>query len=325
MVGHRGVSYVAIAFLCFAAALGAEQVVVYCSMKEDVGRSVVERFEKQTGATVTLVRINSQASIQNLLARLAAEKGRSRADVFWSRDLAAAISLKSKGLSVHYESPNAKEMPALYSDPDRYWTGFPAQARIIIYNKNLLIDPQEIPTSVFDMINPRFNGRACIANPLSGTASLHAAALFQVLGRDMAKVFFNALKINKITITSSNGEVRNRVAAGEFAFGVADSEDFDAVFKEGKPVGVVLPDQQSFGTFVVPSVLVLMANGPNLEQGKRFIDFLLRTEIQKLLAVSRAIPTLDNVKPMAVDYVKLVAQSKELSRGFLKEWVDKQK
>jgi ABC-type Fe3+ transport system substrate-binding protein len=68
-----------------------------------------------------------------------------------------------------------------------------------------------------------------------------------------------------------------------------------------------------------------MANGPNLEQGKRFIDFLLRTEIQKLLAVSRAIPTLDNVKPMAVDYVKLVAQSKELSRGFLKEWVDKQK
>ena len=216
MAGHRGLCYVAIAFLCFAAALRAEQVVVYYSMKEDVGRSAVERFRKETGATVTLVRINSQASIQNLLARLAAEKGRSRADVFWSRDLAAAISLKSKGLSVHYESPNAKEMPALYSDPDRYWTGFPAQARIIIYNKNLLIDPQEIPTSVFDMINPRFNGRACIANPLSGTASLHAAALFQVLGRDMAEVFFNALKINKITVVSSNGEVQNRVAAGEF-------------------------------------------------------------------------------------------------------------
>ena len=139
-----------------------------------------ENFEKQTGATGTLVRINSQASIQNLLARLAAEKGHSRADVFWSRDLAAAIILKSKGLSVPYESPNAKEVPALYSDPDRYWTGFPAQACIIIYNKNLLIDPQEIPTSVFDMINPRFNGRACIANPLSGTASLHAEEFLRI-------------------------------------------------------------------------------------------------------------------------------------------------
>jgi iron(III) transport system substrate-binding protein len=322
MAGHRGLCYVAIAFLCFGAALRAEQVVVYCSMKEDVGRLAVERFKKETGATVTLVRINSQASMQNLLG---AEKGRSPADVFWSGNLAAAIILKSKGLSVPYESPNAKEVSALYSDPDRYWTGFPAQARIIIYNKNLLIDPQEIPTSVFDMINPRFNGRACIANPLSGTASLHAAALFQVLGRDMAEAFFNGLKTNKITIVSSNGEVRNRVATGEFAFGVADSEDFDVAFKEGKPVGVAFPDQQSFGTLVVPSVLVLMANGPNSEQGKRFIDFLLGSEIQKLIGLSRAIPTLDNIKPMAVDYVKLVAQSKELSRGFLKEWVEKQK
>jgi hypothetical protein len=42
MAGHRGL-YVAIAFLCFAAALRAGQVVVYCSMNEDVGRSVVER------------------------------------------------------------------------------------------------------------------------------------------------------------------------------------------------------------------------------------------------------------------------------------------
>ena len=325
MVGHRGVSYVAIAFLCFASALRAGQVVVYCSMKEDVSRSVTERFEKETGTTVTLVRFNSQASRQNLLSRLVTEKGRSRADVFWSRDLTGAIILKSKGLSAPYESPSAMEVPALYRDPDRYWTGFPAQARIIIYNRNLLVDPDEIPTSVFDLINPRFNGKACIANPLFGTASLHAAALFQILGRDMAEVFFNGLKINKIAMVSSNDEVVNRVAAGEFAFGVADSDDFEEAFKERKPVGVVFPDQKSFGTLVVPGALVLMANGPNPEQGKRFIDFLLRSEIERLLGATRGISTLDHIKPMEVDYVKLVAQSKELSRGFLKEWVGKQK
>jgi iron(III) transport system substrate-binding protein len=216
-------------------------------------------------------------------------------------------------------------VPALYRDPDRYWTGFPAQARIIIYNKNLLIDPEEIPTSVFDLINPRFNGRACIANPLFGTASLHAAALFQVLDRDMAEVFFNGLKINKVTMVSSDDEVAKRVAASEFSFGVVDSEDFDVAIEEGKPVGGVFPDQQSFGTLVFPSVLVLMANAQNPQQGKRFIDFLLRPEIQKLLGVGRGIPTLDGIKPMEVDYVKLITQSEELSRGFLKEWVDKQK
>jgi iron(III) transport system substrate-binding protein len=125
-----------------------------------------------------------------------------------------------------------------------------------------------------------------MANPLSGTTSLHAAALFQVLGEDRAEVFFSGLKTNKIAVVSSNAEVVNRVAEGEFAFGIADSKDFDVASKEGKPVGAVFPDQQSFGALVIPSALVLMADGPNPEEGKRFIDFLLRSEIQKLLGAN---------------------------------------
>ena len=223
----------------------------------------------------------------------------------------------------------------MYSDPEHYWTGFPDQIRVFVYNKNLLVDSDEVPSSVFDMINPRFNGRVCMANPLTGTTSLHAAALFQVLGKDMAEIFFSGLKTNKVTMVSSNVDVVNRVASGEFAFGVADSEDFNAATKEGKPVGVVFPDQQSFGTLVLPSALVLMANAPNPEQAKHFIDFLLRSEIQKLLgprlsrdseaATDREIPAVGEIKTMEVDYVRLVGQSKDLSRGFLKEWVSKQK
>jgi ABC-type Fe3+ transport system substrate-binding protein len=67
-----------------------------------------------------------------------------------------------------------------------------------------------------------------------------------------------------------------------------------------------------------------MAHGPNPEQGRRFIDFLLRSEIQKLLGPTRETLTDSNIKPMQIDYVKLVAQANKLSRGFLKEWVDKQ-
>ena len=163
-----------------------------------------------------------------------------------------------------------------------------------------------------------------MADPLSGTTALHAAALFQVLGEDMAEVFFSGLTTNKIAVVTSNPEVVDRIAAGEFAIGVTNSRDFEAAAKEGKSIGAVFPDQQSFGTLIVPSALVLMAHGPNPEQGKRFIDFLLRSEIQKLLGASRETVTGSNIKPMEIDYVKLVAQAKKLSRGFLKEWVDKQ-
>jgi ABC-type Fe3+ transport system substrate-binding protein len=83
---------------------------------------------------------------------------------------------------------------------------------------------------------------------------------------------------------------------------------------------------------VIPNVLVLLANAPNPEQGKEFINFLVRPEIQKLLAsgdagqkadrletsVGGAIPSLDTVKPLEVDNGKLVSKTKELSQGFLK-------
>jgi iron(III) transport system substrate-binding protein len=295
---------------------------------------VTERFENKTRIAVRLAPENRQPRDNELSDRLIAERNRPHSDVLWADDPVSAVILKSKGLSAPYGSPNAKNLPKLYSDPEHHWTGFPARALIILYNKKLLSDPEEVPTSVLDMMNPRFNGKACIANPLFGTTSMHAATLFEVLGTDFAEAFFNSLDTNKVTMLSSNSEVRRRVAAGDFAFGIADTDDFKIAAKEGKPVGLVFPDQKAFGTLVIPNALVLIADGPHPDQGKRFIDFLLQPEIQKLLAavqvpaqpgkpVLELTPSLSNIKPMEVDYGKLMSRSKELSRGFLKEWVNR--
>lgn len=81
----------------------------------------------------------------------------------------------------------------------------------------------------------------------------------------------------------------------------------------------------AFGTLVIPAALVLKQHGLNPEQGKRFIDFLLRSDIQKLLGEDQVIPSLDKIKPMEVDFSKLESESKELSRGFLSRWVWTQK
>jgi hypothetical protein len=37
--------------------------------------------------------------------------------------------------------------------------------------------------------------------------------------------------------------------------------------------------------------------------------------------VREAIPSLNGIKSMQVDYGKLVSESKKLSQGFLKEWI----
>lgn len=311
-----------------------DEVVVYSSVDEIFARPIAERFEEETGIHVSLVPDTEETKSTGLLNRLIAEKGRPRADVFWSGDPVRAEVLKSQGVSASYLSPEAAGLPATYSDPDGYWTGFSARARVLIYNTRL-VSEQDRPTSIMDLVDSRFKDRSAIANPLFGTTSMHAAALFQVLGDRRARAFFEGFAENGGTIVSSNGEVRRRVAAGDFAVGVTDTDDFNVAYREGQPVGLVYPDQDSFGTLIVPNAAVLIANAPHSAAGRAFIDFLLRPETERALAESDAaqmplrasvdvpdhMTRVSELRPMTVDYAALAEELQGLSTGFLADWV----
>lgn len=314
----------------------APEVVVYTSVDDIFARPIAERFEKETGIVVRLTPDTEETKSTGLLNRLIMEKGRPQADVFWSGDPVRAAILKAKDVSAPYRPSHADGLPQHFSDPEWYWTGFSARARVLIYNRNFVREGQE-PQSVMDLLAPHFKDKACIANPLFGTTSMHAAALFAVLGEEKAKAFFEGFAANGGKILSSNGEVRRRVAAGEFAVGIADTDDVNVARLEGKPVGVVYPDSDGMGTLIIPNCAVLIAGGPHAEAGRRFIDYLLQPEIEKSLAESEAaqmplrpgVPTppgmitIDKLKPMAVDYSKLAGLLEKLSWGYLKEWVDR--
>jgi iron(III) transport system substrate-binding protein len=316
---------------------GGGEVIVYSSVDDIFARPICERFQKETGITTKLVSDTEETKSTGLLNRLIAEKGRPRADVFWSGDPVRAAILKAKGVSASYRSPNAAGMPPEYSDAEGHWQSLSARARVILYNKNLVKAGDE-PKSMNDLVAPRWKGKACIANPLFGTTSMQAAAFFEVLGEHKAKEFFDAMTANNVKMLSANGEVKRRVASGEFALGFADTDDANEAIKEDKPIGVVFPDQDGVGTLIVPNAAVLIARGPNGENGQKFIDFLLSAEVEKALAESAAqmplrpgvpvppnVKRVDEIKTMSVDYAKLGARLDDLSRGFLKAWVDKRK
>ncbi len=316
----------------------SKQVVVYTSVDDVFARPVCEQFERNTGIKVLLVPDTEETKSTGLLNRLIAEKERPQADVFWSGDPVRAAILKSKGVAAAYRSPTAAGMPVQYSDPEGYWIGLSARARVIIYNKNLVPENQQ-PRLITDLADPRFKGKACIANPLFGTTSMHAAALFQVLGDEAAKKFFRSLTDNGVKVLSSNGEVRRRVAAGEFAIGLTDTDDAHVAIQEGKPVGVIYPDADGRGTLVIPNAAVLIAGGPNPDAGRQSIDYLLRPETERALANSEAaqmplrpgvtppegVTPITSLKVMDVDYQQLADKLEQLSRGFLKQWVDQNK
>src|SRR5829696_1267402 len=173
----------------------AEEVVVYTSVDNVFASPVAEKFQKDTGITVKLVPDTEETKSTGLLNRLIAEKKRPQADVFWSGDPVRAAVLKRQGISAPYTSPGANGLPKQFSDPEGHFTSFSTRGRVIIYNKNLVPSGSE-PKSVLDLADPKWKGKGCLANPLFGTTSMHAAALFDALGDEKARSFFSQLTAN---------------------------------------------------------------------------------------------------------------------------------
>src|SRR4029077_21209505 len=122
--------------------------------------------------------------------------------------------LRQQGVSAPYRSPSAEGIAEQFRDPQGHWTGFSARARMLIVSKGL----EEKPTSIRAYTDPRFKGKAVIANPLFGTTTAHMAALFTVWGDERAKVFLDAMRSNGVHVASSNGESADQVNGAPFAF-----------------------------------------------------------------------------------------------------------
>lgn len=322
---------------CKPGGQSSNTVVVYTSVDDVFARPVCEQFQKQTGIEVKLVPDTEETKSTGLLNRLIAEKSRPQADVFWSGDPVRAAVLKAKGISAPYKPASPADTTGRFSDPEGHWSALSARARVIIYNTSL-VPAGQAPKSLNDFLDPQWRGKACLANPLFGTTSMHAAALFETMGETKAKEFFEGLRANGVKMLSSNGEVKRRVAAGDFAFGLTDTDDASVAMKEGKPVATVYPDQDGMGTLVVPNAAVLIANAPNPENGRKFVDYLLTAAVEQALAESEAaqmplrpgvsvpsgVKRVEEIKAITVDYEKLGARLEALSAGFLRTWAASQ-
>ena len=264
------------------------EVVVYVSLDELYSRPILDAFERDTGIHVRAQFDTEAAKTIGLVNRLVAEKDRPRADVFWNNEAAQSVRLRQEDIIEPYVSPNAATIPAQYKDPDGYWTGFAARARVIIYNTDLVGEP---PRSIRDFAKPEWKGRVAMANPLFGTTATHAAALFALWGEEEAEAFFSALKTNEVAVLPGNATVRDLVARGEFAAGLTDTDDANGAVEDGFPVKWFVCDTDPGGTgaLIVPNTLMLVKGGPNPDAGRALIDYLLRPEVEELLARSRSI------------------------------------
>jgi iron(III) transport system substrate-binding protein len=300
---------------------GEQSVVVYCSADKEFAELIFRAYEAKTGVKVLPLYDTEETKTAGLTARLVAEKGQPKADVFWSSDTSRAVALVDQGLTATYIPPTADGIPDPYKDATGKWTGFGARIRVILYNTDK-VKPGDAPKSILDLTQPRWRGRFAIANPHFGTMSFHAAALFVKWGDGKARDFLQRLKDNGAVIAAGNSDVKDRVGDGRVDAGIMDEDDAVVAVRDKKPVAIVIPDQDGsdpLGTPLMPNVAVLVQGAPHPEQARRFIDFLVSADAEKILAESDAaqyplhpsvagpklLPPLSQIRVMTVDYLEV--------------------
>ena len=310
---------------------GTQTVVVYVSHDEVFSEPILKDFEKETGIRVRAVYDTEETKSAGTMNRLIAEKMNPQADVYWANEPIRAEVLRQQHIAAPYLSPNATGIPETFRDPQGYWTGFAARARVLIVRQD--VDPK--PDTVFSYIDPQWRGKAVIANPLFGTTTDEIAALFVLLGDEHARAFMQTMRENDVKLSPSNGDSADLVARGQFAFSLVDSDDVVNRMKQHEPVTMVYPDQgeTEIGCLIVPNAAVLIAGSPHQDAGKKLIDYLLSTETERKLAFSDAaqIPLhsgvqtpsqlrpIESLKTMKVDYAAIATKLQAI-QSFLKNW-----
>ena len=308
-----------------------EEVVVYTSVDQVFSQPVFREFEKRTGVRVAALFDTEETKSTGVLNRLLAESSHPRADVFWSGDPMRALALIQRGLVESYASPALAAIPPAFRSEDATWAGVAARARVLLVNRARLAGRTE-PRSIRDLGDPRWKGEAALANPLYGTTTMHAAALFSVWGDEEAKRFFTAVRENQTRVASSNGEVKRLVVTGEATFGLTDTDDANEASKSGAAVSIVYPDQDGMGTLVIPTAVVLLRNGPHPAQGRALMDYLLSADVELRLARDAAqmpvrsdvappegVHRVDEIRAMRVDYAALGALMERV-QPWLRNW-----
>ena len=309
----------------------SNEVVVYVSEDQVFSEPILKDFEADTGIRVMAVFDTEETKSTGVMNRLIAEKGNPQADVYWANEPIRAIVLKQKGISEKYYSPNSDDIPANFKDSQGYWTGFSARARVLVVNEE-----EESPASILAYIDEKWRNKGVVANPLFGTTTSWVAALFSIWDEDKAKNFMENMKQNGTSMSTSNGESTMLVANKEFVFSLVDSDDATNAIRDGKPVRQVYPDQEEggLGCLVLPNAAVLIKGGPNPENGRKFIDYVISSQTERKLAFAdcaqiplhEGVETPDDVirieelRSMQVDFETVAKKLQEI-QPYLKEWV----
>ena len=264
-----------------AASGSAEALVVYSGRSESLVGPLLEQFTEDTGIA-TEVRYGDSAE---LAAQLVEEGDQSPADVFWSQDAGALGAVSSAGLLGPIPANALSQVPPQYAAEDGTWVGVTGRSRVIAYDSEQ-VPEAEVPTSVFDLTDPKWAGKVGIA-PTNASFQSFVTAMRLTEGDDATQAWLQGLVDNDVQTYEKNGLILDAVNSGQISLGLINHYYW---FEKAAEVGEdAMRAQIAFSAPGDPGALVNVAGVGILttgagEQADEFVTYLLTPDAQNYFA-----------------------------------------
>ncbi|WP_137895716.1 extracellular solute-binding protein [Ramlibacter sp. 2FC] len=279
------------------AATGAsaqEQVLnLYSARHYSTDEALYTNFTKATGIKINRV----DADDAGILARLKAEGSASPADVILLVDAARLWKGETEGLFQPIKSKLLEDaIPAQLrakpaEDGGTTWFGFSTRARVVVYDK-LKVNKDDVD-SYEELAEPKNKGRLCIRSGSHPYNLSLFGAVTEHLGPVKAEAWLKGL-VDNMARPPKGGDTDQikGVASGECGIAVTNTYYLARLMRSDKPedkavverVGVVFPNQSSWGTHVNVAGGAVAKNAPNRANAIKFLEYLAGAEAQNYFA-----------------------------------------
>ncbi|MFE4111777.1 iron ABC transporter substrate-binding protein [Kosakonia sp. YIM B13611] len=279
-------------------------IVVYNAQHENLTKSWVDEFTKETGIKVTL-RNGGDTELGNQLVQ---EGNVSPADVFLTENSPAMTLVDNAGLFAPLSADTLKQVPAQFRPAHGRWIGIAARSTVFVYNPTKL-SASQLPASIMDLAKPEWKGRWA-ASPSGADFQAIVSAMLTLKGEKATLDWLKAMKTNFVPY-KGNSTVMKAVNAGQIDGGVIYHYyyfvDQAKTGENSKNTQLHYFKHQDPGAFVSISGGGVLASSKHQKQAQAFIKWvtgkqgqeMLRTNIAFEYAVGNGAASNEKLVPLA--------------------------